>query len=286
VSEPFDPRLDDAILAEPTAAEPRQVLADFLEEHGHPRAEFIRLALAEKEPFQWIAKHRELLGMLDGIAVNWLFGFADDITLLDAHRPPIEELWTTIATHRTYRFARELTIIRSGFEFDPALPPPEGIRTLRIYYGASALASLSSVAWQRVKRLVIDQHMSKEVADIAIVGDALDALPQLEALEVANCLDDESVTALVGRIVDLPLRSLELDRLSNAAAQILIDAGRSFELVTQRESVAAATRDKLHRVVRWRSTAIYGRRNTRPRRVRCMPRHEHARDLGALRLPS
>jgi hypothetical protein len=133
---------------------------------------------------------------------------------------------------------------------------------------------------------VIDQHMSKAVADIAIVGDALDALPQLEALEVANCLDDESVTALAGRIVDLPLRSLELDRLSNAAAQILIDAGRSFELVTQRESVAAATRDKLHRVVRWRSTAIYGGRNRRPRRVRCMPRHEHARDLGALRLPS
>jgi hypothetical protein len=44
--------------------------------------------------------------VLDGVAVNWLFGFADDITLLDAYRPPIEELWPTIATHRTYRFVR------------------------------------------------------------------------------------------------------------------------------------------------------------------------------------
>jgi hypothetical protein len=119
------------------------------------------------------------------------------------------------------------------------------------------LSSLSQVAWPRVRRLVIDQHMSKAVADTDIIETALDGLPHLEVLEVANCLDDDSVTALVRCVVDLPLRSLKLDRLSEAAARILIDAGRSFELVTRRESVSAATRDKLHKILRWRSDSNF-----------------------------
>jgi uncharacterized protein (TIGR02996 family) len=249
VSEPFDPRLDAAILAEPTAAAPRQVLADFLEERGHPRAEFIRLALANEEPFAWIGKHRELLGVVDGVAVKWLYGFVDDITLVNANAPLD---WPTIATHRTYRFARELSIVRHGFAFDAALPPPDGIRTLRIYYGAPTLLTVPRVAWPRTTRLVIDQHISRSIADPELIGAAVDALPHLAALEVANCLDEASVTALVARLAAVPLQFLKLDRLSEAAAHTLIEAGRAIDLVTQRESISAATRAKLATVVRWR----------------------------------
>ena len=64
--EPVDPRLDDAILAEPTAVEPRRVLADFLEGHGHPRAELIRLDIEKKNTKDWFARHRAMAYALLG----------------------------------------------------------------------------------------------------------------------------------------------------------------------------------------------------------------------------
>jgi uncharacterized protein (TIGR02996 family) len=254
VSEPFDPRLDEAILAEPEASAPRQVLADFLEEHGHPRAELIRLFLANKYPFEWITKHRDLLGLHDAIKVRWRDGFVDEVTLVNQHETPLTDLWPLVATHRTYRFAREPTIIRHGFAFDAALPPPSGIRTLRIDYGAAALRSLPNVPWPRVNKLIVEQHMSSAIADVGVIAVAIDALPALDTLEVSQCLDEPAVTALAACIVRTPrLRSIKLDRLSEDAARMFVEAGRPITLVTRGETVTTATRNELSRIARWTS---------------------------------
>ena len=252
--EPVDPRLDEAILEDLTVIEPRRVLADFLEGHGHPRAELIRLQIDERDPKEWLARHADFTGDLKGVGETWRLGFVDTLSVYGGPGVGDETPWPVIATHRSYRFLRELSILRN-MHFDPSWPPPDGIRRLRMFPYDSLVQSLATVTLPRVKTLVIENYSQSDPPrlDGKLLADSLHAVPALEELELAKCLDEASISILVARLAGSPLReqlrTLKVDRFTESAAASLIDAGMKVSLVTERETIGVKTTARLRGTV-------------------------------------
>jgi len=145
MTEPRNLTLEAAIADDPDDRQAYLVYADWLEEHGHPRAALIRAHVAEADPMQpgkkrpakdLFAKHPRLLlgplAKLDTRTLDWKFGFVRSVRIHDRD--------TQMLLH--HPSARLLLDLAIG-EVTTALAaivaaPPIALRTLSLHLGAGA----------------------------------------------------------------------------------------------------------------------------------------------------
>ncbi len=226
--EPFDTALDTAILEDRDAVAPWMVLADYLESHGHPRAELIRIGLqigGKPDPFlegcerAYLEQHRAVLADWPAsIYVRWRRGFVTTAICHDAVDWP---------AHRSLRFVRHVDLVGTKLRFDSA---PDGIESLRVDGGR--LDSLTTLQLPRLTRLAV--RLPSPWLRYETVDWVMQRFPTLAALRFESC-DARFVTALVERLpafVRGGLRSLAVDCLTDEHARSLVqDAGELGELV-------------------------------------------------------
>ncbi|HEU0036752.1 MAG TPA: hypothetical protein VFQ53_39345 [Kofleriaceae bacterium] len=196
-SEPRNEELEDTLAADLSRAESYSVLADWLQQHGHPRGELIALHLqAERDPRvlddadAHLERHRDaLLGPLanhylvhDGsgrLAFTWQRGFITEAIVShdDAAHPDLDvtlsDLLALVLGHPSARYLRKLTIGLAAYPWEPL---DESIRTLATH------------APRHLVELVIGDDRARP-CDISacVIGDLAPlwaALPGLRSLHV------------------------------------------------------------------------------------------------------
>ncbi|MEO8703157.1 MAG: TIGR02996 domain-containing protein [Kofleriaceae bacterium] len=250
--EPFDPRLDEAILAEPSARDPWLVLADFLEGHGHPRAELIRIGLAletrydsalQRDELERIETHRAALAdWPTSVHCQWWRGFVATATCLETE----PTAWPALAAHRSLRFVRALHVAGTAIRFDDT-PAPASLQLLEL-----DAAQLTSIDWPRLGRLT---------CLIVRAPDAVEPVPAVARLHFEQCTD-AFVHALIEQLPALVrggVQSLTVDCLTAAHASALVRSAHAFpalELHARPDAITDATLAALHASLPgWRADA-------------------------------
>lgn len=203
VTEPRNPELERVICANPEEREPYLVLADWLEQQGHPRAELIRLqAEARRKPTKpervLMAQHREaLIGSTGRFAApKWRNGFIHSVHVGAPRFLP------ALLDHPSGRLVVALAL---GEATDEALA--------RIATDARALRELSVTATAAVSLASLGERLAaltscRITGPVSLAGSAM---PRLIVLAIHR--NDDASRELGVVIATMPehLEQLEID---------------------------------------------------------------------------
>lgn len=212
------PELEAAMLAAPQSLQHRVVYADWLEERGHPRADFMRASLAchhaASEDERMLAYLRwadlleadasrlvgPLLGEWRNTRVEWKLGFVDVLWL------PATWLLPDLAAHPSYRLLRSLSV-EGPFDLPAIARDFPGLKVLGLVDGTLDVREL-------------DLHFPS-LTRLRLTGDVLQvgrlALPQLELLSVRTAALSASHLASIAQLRNLQVLSLSETGGSDAA---------------------------------------------------------------------
>jgi uncharacterized protein (TIGR02996 family) len=212
-----------AVIAEPDEDAPRLVYADWLEERGDPRGEFIRLqcTLAAREPRRDLAARADALreehedewvGPIRGLAQGWKFrrGFIEDVTVAGPTFLVCDEELFRLAPIRHLRLTDAVRHLPS-LTLSPALA---GLRALDLSHnrfgcpGAQVVAGSSYLGSLTALQL---RSTGLEAAGVAALAESL-TLARLTLLDLSgNSIGVEGLRALarspyLGRRAPLSVR--------------------------------------------------------------------------------
>lgn len=227
--EPREPALERQIAAAFAAAgdaldeEPFEVLADFLQQHGHPRGELIARQLRGADTHAYLAEHAAgLLGPLAAAephGLTWRAGFITEARLASAE-VPIAALLEALLVHPSGRFVRSIAIDRGPDWPDEdatldamiallATDAPASLRALHL----GAFEVTSGLAWAQIGD-VAPLWRLPQLESLIVQGSAFSlgavAAPNLRALALRTvALDAPAIRAVIEARVPA-LASLEL----------------------------------------------------------------------------